>query len=746
MSRIGKIARRTFLVGAVAVAGGVAFGVWAVRKPAPNPLRPADGETALSPFVVIDAEGVTLVAPRAEMGQGVHTTWAALIAEELDVDWQEIRVIHGPAATAYYNHAMLAEGLPNKGYDASAFQEALGETLGGVGKLLDLQVTGGSTSMKDGFERMRVAGAAARETLKLAAAERLGVAAATLSTEAGAVVTADGTRLPYAELAEAAAGIDPPNVILRDPADWRYLGQTLPRVDMVGKATGTAEFAIDIRLPGMKFASVRMNPHLGGGMRSYDSRDAEKMAGVLRVVDLGEGVAVIAENTWLAMKALEAIDIDWEPAAYPADMDGLRAAVSEGFETSPNSTMRNDGDAGALPEGAQEITAEYEVPYLAHATMEPMNATALITADGLELWSGNQAPTFVQAACAEAAGLSADRVTVHTPYMGGGFGRRGELDFSVLATRVAMALPGTPVQTTWSREEDMTHDFYRPLAMARMRGAVRDGTAVLLDAQVSAPSTSQQALNRWVGFAPGGPDKVHVEGLFNQPYGIANYRVRGYLADLSVPIGFWRSVGNSYNGFFHESFVDEMAHAAGADPLEFRLALTRDEYEPAWECLRAVQEMSGWNGETPQGVGRGVALCYSFGTPVAQVIEVTDEDGAIRIAKAWIACDVGTALDPGNVEAQMSGGLIYGLSAAVMGEITFAEGRVEQRNFPDYDALRMHTTPEIAVRVLTGGGKLGGVGEPGTPPAAPALANAVFDLTGQRARTLPLAKQFKFIT
>ncbi|WP_120635946.1 xanthine dehydrogenase family protein molybdopterin-binding subunit [Ruegeria sp. EL01] len=745
MARIGKILRRTFLIGSAAIVGGVAFGAYYVSRPAANPLKPKEGEAALNPFILIDQYGVTLFAPRAEMGQGVQTTWAALIAEELDVDLDKITVLHGPAAAAYYNSALVGEGLPNKGYDITNFQHNLGEALGVLGKVLSLQVTGGSTSMKDGFERMRQAGASARETLKRAAADQLGVDPSELQTASGHVIAPNGDKIAYTELAVDAAGLEPVDAPLRDPSEWRYLGRTQPRLDMVGKATGTAEFGVDVRLPGMKFASVRMNPKLGGVMNGYDDSAATSLPGVEKVVDLGTGVAVIANNTWLAIQAVEAIDVDWGDAPYPPETDGVFAKIAEAFDDSPNSTMRDDGDASTLPEGATEITAEYQVPYLAHATMEPMNATALYTGDALELWCGNQAPTLIQFRVANTANLETEAVQIHTTYLGGGFGRRGELDFGEIATKVAMAMPGTPVQTTWSREEDMRHDYFRPGAIARMRGAVQDGTAVLIDGKVASQSCTQQAVERYTGMPGAGPDKVLVEGFFNQPYAVPNYRMSGHIADLAIPVGFWRSVGNSHNGFFHETFMDEMAHAAGRDPLEFRLELMKNEHAPSAGCLEAVREMSGWTGKTPDGVGRGVAFTYSFGTPVAQVIEVVDEDGSIRINKAWIACDMGLALDPENVKAQMFGGMMYGLSAACYGEITFSEGEVEQFNFPDYDAIRMHTAPQVEVRVLETNRHMGGAGEPGTPPSMPALGNALFDLTGKRARTLPLNTQFDLL-
>ncbi|WP_209509436.1 MULTISPECIES: molybdopterin cofactor-binding domain-containing protein [unclassified Ruegeria] len=745
MGKVVKILRRTFLIGSAAIVGGVAFGAYYVTRPAANPLKPGEGQAALNPFVLIDQNGVTLFAPRAEMGQGVKTTWTALIAEELDVDLDQITVLHGPAAAAYYNSALVGEGLPNKGYDISNFQHNLGEALGVLGKTLSLQVTGGSTSMKDGFERMRQAGASARETLKRAAADRLGVDPLELQTASGHVIAPNGDKIAYSELAEDAAGLEPVEVPLRDPSEWRYLGRTQPRLDMVGKVTGTAEFGVDVRLPGMKFAAVRMNPKLGGAMNGFDDGAAQSMPGVEKIVDLGTGVAVIANNTWLANQAVEAIDVDWGDAPYPPETDGIFAKIAEAFDDAPNSTMRDDGDVSVTPEGATEITAEYQVPYLAHATMEPMNATALYTGNALELWCGNQAPTLIQFRVANTANLDTDAVQIHTTYLGGGFGRRGELDFGEIATKVAMAMPGTPVQTTWSREEDMRHDYYRPGAIARMRGAVHDGKAVMIDGKASSQSPTQQAVERYTGFPGGGPDKVLVEGFFNQPYAVPNYRMSGHIADLAVPVGFWRSVGNSHNGFFHETFMDEMAHAAGRDPLEFRLELMKSEHAPSAGCLEAVKEMSGWTGKTPDGVGRGVAFTYSFGTPVAQVIEVVDEDGTIRINKAWIACDMGLALDPDNVKAQMFGGMIYGLSAACYGEITFADGEAEQFNFPDYDAIRMHTAPQVEVRVLETNRHMGGAGEPGTPPSMPALGNALFDLTGERARSLPLINQFNLL-
>jgi len=733
MSKLKKIARRTFLVGSAAIVGGVAFGVYKYRQDPENPLLSDASSHVLNPFVFVNEDGITLIAPKSEMGQGVHTTWAAMIAEELDVELDQVNVLHGPPAAAYFNSALIGLALPFLDYKVTGFQENLRGYVGEAGKLIGIQVTGGSTSMKDGFERMRQVGASTREVFKQAAADRWGLNAADLTTKAGLVTAPDGREAKYTELAEEAAKLEPREVELRIATEWRLLGKSQPRIDMLAKVTGTAEFGADIHVPGMKFATVRMNPKRSGMVR-FDASAAENMAGVERIVDLGDGVAVIAGNTWLAMQAADAIDVTWEAANYPETTDGFFAALEDGFANEANATPRDEGDVEQVFEGTR-ITADYKLPFLAHSTMEPMNATALYTQSAMTIWVGSQAPLMARDAAADAVGLPKESVDLFVPYLGGGFGRRSDTDFSTVAARVAKAMPGVAIKTMWSREEDMRHDSYRPAALARFRGVIKDGQAVMLDGQVVSKSL--------LDF--GGADRENVSGSFDQPYGIPNYRIRGYLADLGVPTGYWRSVGSSINGFVFDSFMDEMAHAAGRDPLEFRLELLRREHEPSAKVLEAIKETSGWTGSTPDGVGRGVAFTYSFGTPVAEAIEVQDTDDGIKITKCWIAADPGIALDPSIVQAQLFGGATYGLSAAVMGEITFADGEVEQFNFPDYDALRMHTTPTFDVHILQNNRFIGGIGEPGTPPAAPALANALFDLTGIRARELPLNKTFDFI-
>ncbi len=739
MSRIKTFSRRAFLVGSVAVAGGVMFGTYEVVRKSPNPLAPELGVT-LNPWLIIDARGVTVIVPRAEMGQGVQTTLAALVAEELEVPLEDLRIEHGPPGEAYANEALLAD----RDYGAEAPSGIGGEVMRALPKIFGLQVTGGSSSAIDAFDRMRHAGAAAREVLMMAASDRLDTSIDQLHAEAGRIVAADGRWVAYPELAELAATLKAPDApALKHPKDWRILGKSQPRRDQPAKATGTAPFGIDTRLENMRFATVKMSPRLRGGMISFDASEATQMPGVEAVVDLGDGFAVVASNTWLAFQAAEAVEVTWGAAPYPATTDGVFARIAEAFDDKANITARDEGDlSGEMP-----VSAGYRAPFLAHATMEPMNATALYTGDALEIWAGNQVPLMLQKQCAKAVGLKPEQVVVHTPFMGGGFGRRLTPDYAVQAAKVAKAMKGVPVKLTWSREEDMRHDQYRPGALARFAGRVEGGRIAALSADLASPSVMRAMLRDMTGLdiTPPG-DRILIEGAGNQPYDIGNIRVRGFAADLALPVGSWRSVGNSQNAFFWESFIDELAHEAGADPLTFRLDHIRPAHAPSADVLEKVAELSGWGGKSPAGTGRGVAFTHSFGTPVAEVVEVVEEDGDIRITNVWIAADPGLALDPSNVEAQLTGGAIFGLSAALWGEITIDDGMVYEGNFPDYELLRMNTAPRFQVALLQSGDRPTGIGEPAVPPAAPALANALFDLTGKRARELPLSKVFSFLS
>ncbi|MBT9490553.1 MAG: xanthine dehydrogenase family protein molybdopterin-binding subunit [Rubrivivax sp.] len=745
MSKLATMARRSFLIGSAAVAGGVAFGVYKFRQEAPNPLLDdlAQGATALTPYVRIDDQGVTLITPRAEMGQGIHTTLAALVAEELDVAWDSIRVDHGPPGAAYYNRALVEHSVPFSDLDQSTSAEAMRGAMRVMAKLLPLQITGGSSNVADLFDRMRGAGAAARFALVAAAAQKLGLPAAQLKTENGHVLAPDGRRLTYLELAPAAAKIElPASPLLKAREQWRYLGKSMPRVDMVAKCTGTATFGIDVRLPDMVFATVRMNPAKGAALIKFDAAAAKAMRGVLKVVELPGGTAVIADNTWRAFKAVEAVQCDWAAPGYPASTAAMMdAVVASMADQARDSRLRDDGNVDKALAGATVLEAEYRVPFLAHATMEPMNAVAWLHDGQLDIWAGVQNPTSARDLAAKAAGLATTQVHLHVMLMGGGFGRRLEADYVVQATRLAVAMAGKPVKLTWRREEDMAQDFYRPAAMAHLRGSLARKQVDALDVQVASLSVVESNLGR-MGLPALGPDAKIVEGAYDQPYDIANFRATAYRTPAGRPVTYTRSVGNSYNGFFIESFIDELAAQASVDPLKMRLELLS--HEPSRQVLSAVAAMSGWGQPLAAGRGRGVAYHLCRGVPVAQVVEITVTQQGVKIDKVFVAVDVGTALDPRNLEAQVQSGVIFGLSSALYGEITFSKGAAEQSNFHNYPVLRMHQAPRIVVKVLESGDPIRGVGEIGVPPVAPALANAIFQATGKRIRELPLGKHINF--
>lgn len=755
MSALRKIARRTFLVGSAAIAGGVAFGVYAYRRPFDNPLEAAEGEAVFNPYIKIAAdETITVIVPRAEMGQGVTTTLAALVAEELDVALPAITVEHGPAASAYANTAMLAEGLPFPAYDQSFLAEAARGGMEIAGKFLALQVTGGSTSTIDAFDKMREAGAAARETLKQAAANRWGVDAGTLQTaDARVSDPSSGQSASYGELALEAATLPAVrSVKLRDPSQWKLLGKPQPRTDMRAKVTGAPIFGTDVRLPDMLHATIRMNPHFGGRMLRMEPQRALELEGVISVIPidhaLGRGFAVVADNTWRAFKAADLVEVEWEKGSFPDDEAGIWRVMRDTLEGNDGSAGRNDGDIDvAFADAPRErvLSAEYSVPFLAHATMEPMNATAQLKDGQLDIWAPNQSPNLVQTVAARAVGLEAQACRVHTTFLGGGFGRRGDVDYAVLAALVARETGGLPVKVTWTREEDVTHDMYRPAALGQFRALFgSDGMPQAIDMKIASPSVIGSVVPRFFpNISPPGPDISIVDGSYNQPYALDHYRVSGIKVPLSIPVGFWRSVGNSFNGFFHECFLDEIAFNGGLDPLEMRLKLMQP-WPVATALLEKVAEMSEWRRPAPRGRARGLAFTLSFGTWVAQVVEIEETVRGIRITDVWCAADGGLVLDPEIFKDQISSGIVFGLSSAMGQEITFTDGRVMQSNFHDFDAMRIHQCPTIHVELLANSPRMGGAGEPGTPPAVPALANAVFALTGMRARRMPLSRYVVF--
>lgn len=754
---MGKILRRTFLIGTGLIAGGLAVGYYYASRPWPNPLEEglAPGEATFNPYVKVEADGTfTVIVPRAEMGQGVTTTLAALVAEELGVPLSAIRIEHGPASGAYYNAAAIEDGGPFPAFAHSFVADASRSASRRVAEILGLQITGGSSSVRDAYDRMRQAGAMARHLLFAAAARELRAPATQLSISGSDIVASNGRRVAIAKVSPIAATLTPPEEIaLKDPKDWTILGKSQQRVDLHDKVTGAPIFGIDVDLPQVVHGTVRMNPRLGGDIRSADISAAEAMPGVIRIVRLetraGAGFGVIAENTWAAFRAAEAIEVEWEDAPQPGDsVAAMRVSREAATGNWSGSSWRDDGDAEAALAGAPYDTlmsAEYEVPFLAHATMEPMNATAQFRNGRLTIWAPNQAPTVVRMVCAGVAGIGADAVTVHTTSLGGGFGRRLESDYAVYATLLAMQADGRPVKVTWTREEDMTHGMYRPAAFGRFRAAIgQDGLPQALEMRIATPSLIRSLVGRVLPKAPvAGPDRLLTEGAFDQPYSIANYRVTGIETSTPIPLGSWRSVGYSFNSFFHECFLDEIAGKAGQDPLALRLKLMAD-YPVAVAVMQKLASISDWDAPAEEGTAKGVAFTLCYRSWVGEVVQVAQTPAGIRIKKVWAVADVGRALDPGIVRAQIESGIVFGLSSAMGQEITFDKGMVSQRNFYDYDAMRIDQCPEFAIELLESSGVIGGAGEIGTPASIPALANAIHALTGQRIRRLPLNKEVKF--
>ncbi|TRD15260.1 xanthine dehydrogenase family protein molybdopterin-binding subunit [Palleronia caenipelagi] len=743
MGRVGTIARRTFLVGAAAIAGGVAFGVYKVRRPHENPLKAGAGEAAMTPYVFIDGEGVTLITPRADSGQGAYSVQAMLLAEELDVDLDAVRIDPGPPAPAYWNTAFAPEAaefmIPAAGVMQSVTETAVGVML----KLAGVQVTGGSSTVPDGYEKLRAAAASARETLKQAVADDTGVARADLGTESGAVILPDGTRRPYTELVDLVAGKEPiADVALRDPSQWRYLGQPVERLDMVAKCTGTQDYGIDAVVEGMVHAAIFLNPAQGGGIDGFDATEAKSMRGVRDVLPVTGGVAVIADNTWRAMQAARKVQANWTPAPMPDTMAGHWQVLGESFtEDRQDSRKRDDGDMEAALAGGEVLTAEYRAPYVAHAPLEPISAIMRVTDTGAEVWTGTQIPRFIQNNVAKIVGIEPDDVVVHALMTGGSFGHRLEDEVVKRAAEIAVQMKGTPVKLTYSREEDMLHDFPRHIAMARLRGKVAGGQVEALDLDIAAPSVTASQMARQGQSVPG-PDSQIPAGAWNAPLAIPHFRVTAYRAPELAPVSSWRSVGASYGGFFQNAALDELIHAAGADPLEERLRLCNDDVTR--KVLEAVGEMSSWSGVLGDGKGRGIAQTTSFGVSCAEVVEVSQTERGIRIDKVWVAADVGRVLDPVNFENQVQGGVVWGLGHAMNCEITYEGGVAQQSNYHAHEGMRLHQCPEIEVRGLENGPRVLGVGEPPVPPAAPALAAAIFAATGTRLREMPFNKFVEF--
>ena len=610
MGRIKTIARRSFLIGSAAIVGGVAFGAYLVKRDPENPLNAdADvGDAVFNPWVKINADGITLVTPHTDIGQGATTMQAMLIAEELDVDLDQITTIPGAPAAAYYNTALAGEAVPFRSNDTGFAANSTRNAMGAVMKVLGAQVTGGSSSVPDSFDKLRRAGAVARETLKAAAAAETGNDVGQLSTDRGAVVLPDGTRLDYTALAIRAAQTDPvTEVSLRDPSQWRLIGKPLQRMDITAKSTGTQTYGIDLKVDGMVHASVRMNPRKGASMLGFDASGAEGMRGVSQIIGLPYGVAVLADNTWRAFRALEEIECDWAEASFPAEQADHWAAVEASFTPDHlDKEWRHDGDVEAALDGADTVEAEYRAPYVAHQPLEPLSAVVTVKSDRVDIWAAHQMPRFVQQRVAAQLDMKTDQIFVHNQYAGGSFGHRLEFDNIDVAVDVAREIPGIPVKLTFRREEDFAQDYNRQIGMARGRGAFADGKVTALDLDIATVSSSRSQSSR-LGAPVPGPDVQIAAGAWNMRYALPDLRVRAYAVPELAPTSSWRSVGASTAGFFAESFLDELIHAAGADPMAERLRLVND--PDARAVLEAVAEMSNWGG--PLGPRQGARCCIS---------------------------------------------------------------------------------------------------------------------------------------
>jgi len=751
MGDLQILSRRAFIVGSAAVAGGIAFGSYGDAEPAAatangNPLAAGLGPNSatFNPWVEISPEKITLIAQHADIGQGVGSVQPIMIAEEMDLDPGQFEIRFAAPSPAYFNTGLADQSAPFLAADqtpaAEAARAAELESLRKSG----LQTTGGSSAVPDTYEKLRIAGAVARETLKAAAAKRSGIPVAEIRTQSGHVILPDGTKIPYVELAAEAAKIPPvQDVMLRDPSKWRMLGKPMMRLDVRSKVMGELKFGIDLKMDGMMFASVKLNPNKGQPLKSYDASKAQSMSGVKRILEIKNGVAVIATNSWYAMKAVEVIDCQWAPSTYPAEQADHWKILEASFKPEfLGKEWRKIGDVEAGLKGGTLVEAEYRAPYVAHQPLEPLNGIAVVSDAGMEIWLGHQSPQFVQHIAANAIGLKPEQVTFHNQWTGGSFGHRLEYENVRVLAEIANQMRGTPIKLVFSREEDFLQDIPRQISIARYKGTVDNGKIVAADLQLAATTPLKELLER-SGTPSKDPDAQLACGVWNVYYDIPNFRAISYEAQGLSPCTTWRSVGASTGGFFTESFIDELIYAAGLDPLKARIEMCA---VPTYrKVLETVAEMSDWKGPLGNGRGRGVAFVEAFGTPTAEVVEVTATDRGIRIDKVWVAVDVGKVVDPINFENQVQGGVVWGLGHAINCELTYAKGAVQQTNYNHHEAMRIYQCPVIEVRGLENDPKVRGVGEPPVPPAAPALANAIFAATGKRIREMPFNKFIDFV-
>jgi isoquinoline 1-oxidoreductase subunit beta len=745
--------KRTFFLAGAGIGGALLVG-WGLmparsRLGAPELMLPKAGDVALNGWIKITRDGrIVMAMPRSEMGQGVHTALPMLVAEELDVPLASVQIAQSAFDAIYGNVAMLTGGLPfHPRDDHTTLVKSSEWMVGKMGRELGLLVTGGSSSVADAWEPVRLAAATVRAQLVAAAANLWKVDAAMVTVAAGRV-TSGNQSASFAELATAAAGMKPTKVTPKDPKDYQLIGTAAPRNDLRAKVTGQAVFGLDVRLPGMLYAAIRLCPMIGGSPGAVDSSKALAMPGVLRVVALPAlggntaGLAVVAETTWHARQGAAALAVQWQQrpagALNSAQIEAsLQASAKQGGGFSFH--QRGDVDA-AEKSAARTIEALYTAPYLAHATLEPMNCTAQFKDGQLTLWAPTQVPEIARDAAALAIGIPKDKATLNVTLLGGGFGRRLEVDYAAQAAWIARETGGRPVQLVYSREEDTTHDFYRPASAAYLSASLdAQGQVSSLRIQSAGDAITPRIISRIFPKLPGGdtPDKTTSEGLFDIPYALANQHTSHVATLHGVPIGFWRSVGHSHNAFFSECFIDELAAALKQDPVTFRLALLRDAPRHA-AVLKLAAEKAGWNTAAPAGRARGVALHESFGSVVAQVMEVSITQGKPRIHRVVCAIDCGRVINPAIIAQQVEGSVIYGLTAALWGRVDIKDGLVQQSNFPSYPLMTLAQSPQVETHLILSTAKPSGVGEPAVPPVAAALANALFPLTGERRRALPL--------
>jgi len=703
MSAIFNATRRDFLKTSALAGGGLLIGFTL-----PGASRLAEAASAFSPnaYIRIGSDNqITVICGLSEMGQGVHTAIPMLVAEELDADWSKIKMMQAPADPAFNN------------------------------PIFGMQATGGSTSVRGHWEPMRKAGATARAMLVAAAAAQWKADPADCRTEKAMVLHKSGKKLTYGQLAAAAAKqAVPTEVKLKSAKDFKILGTPAKRLDTPAKVNGKAKFGLDVRLPGMLTAVMARPPVPGGKVVSVDDSKAKAIPGVKQVVQIPGGVAVLAQGYWAAKQGRDALQIKWDDGANAAlSSEGVSKMLAEGAAKG-GAVGRNVGDAGAPV--AKKVEAVYEAPFLAHACMEPMNATVWVKPDEIEVWAGTQSQGPSQGILGQVGGVAPGKVKVNTMYLGGGFGRRFAPDFTIDATLLSK-ISGKPVKLVYTREDDMKAYFYRPASVTRFVGGLdASGKAVSFSACIASPSIMEAS--GFMKLPADGVDEMAVEGIRDCPYDFPNLRVEYARREPGVQVWFWRSVGHSQNIFFIESFVDEMAAAAGKDPVEFRLALLGK--QPRYKgALELAAQKAGWGKPLPAGVHRGIAVAQSFGSYVAEVAEVSvGKDGKVKVHRVVSAVDCGVTVNPEIIRRQIESAIVYGLSAALYGKITFKDGRVEQSNFHDYPVLRIDEMPKVEVHIVASTEPAGGIGEPGLPPLAPAVTNAIFAATGKRVRALPI--------